>query len=99
MAAGPNRMSHLTCLFITKAFPSSYQYASHPGGVLLEDMNDKWLAVRGLKPTPGPRPRIRDYDEDARSLDMTHVWSKVNVPAYNLGGWYDISCKAISTRS
>ncbi|HKA00113.1 MAG TPA: hypothetical protein VKE70_26565 [Candidatus Solibacter sp.] len=63
--------------------------------MLLEDMNDKWLAGRGLKPTPGPRPRIRDYDEDARSLDMTRAWSKVNVPAYNLGGWYDISCKAI----
>ncbi len=21
---------------------------------------------------------------------MTRAWSKVNVPAYNLGGWYDI---------
>src|SRR5437867_2200211 len=46
---------HLTCLFVTKSFPSSYQYASYPGGVFLEDMNDKWLSARGLKPTPGPR--------------------------------------------
>ena len=81
---------HLTCVYVAKAIPSAYQYASYPGGVFLEDMNDKWLAGRGILPTPGPRPRIRDYDEIARQTDMTRVWEKVTVPTYNLGGWYDI---------
>ena len=81
---------HLTCLFVTKAIPSAYQYASYPGGVFLEDMNDKWLNGRGILPTPGPRPRIRDYDDAARQGDMTRVWQKVTVPTYNVGGWYDI---------
>ncbi len=81
---------HLTCIYVTRAIPSAYQYGSYPGGVFLEDMNDKWLSGRGILPTPGPRPRIRDYDETARLTDMTRVWEKVTVPAYNVGGWYDI---------
>ena len=81
---------HLVCLFVVKAVPSRYQYSQYPGGVFLEDMNDRWLAGRGLPPVPGPRPRFRDYDETARRLDMTRVWNRVTVPAYNAGGWYDI---------
>jgi predicted acyl esterase len=36
------------------------------------------------------RPVIRDYDEEAHSHDLRAQVTHVNIPMYNVGGWYDI---------
>jgi predicted acyl esterase len=81
---------HLTAAYITVAHGSSYNYSAYPGGVFLQNLNEEWLKRQGV-PTPDvPRPIFRAYDDAARRVDMRTYLSKIDVPFYNVGGWYDI---------
>ncbi|MDZ4800898.1 MAG: hypothetical protein SGI92_22295 [Bryobacteraceae bacterium] len=53
----------------------------------LEARRGHLLAGRSIKPSPGPRPRFRDCDQEARALDMNGQCAKVKVPVCNVGGW------------
>lgn len=81
---------HLVAAFVQVAPPSTFRYSTYPGGVFLKNLNEEWLRRQGVPPPDVPRPIIRNYDEDARRHDMANYLDKVNIPMYNVGGWYDI---------
>ena len=58
--------------------------------MFLKNLNEEWLRLQGIPPPDVPRPIIRNYDEDARRHDMRNYLDKINIPMYNVGGWYDI---------
>jgi predicted acyl esterase len=78
---------HLVCAFVSVAHGSSYHYASNPGGLYLQHMNESWLESRG---TLADTVRFRSYDARARSMDMRTYLGRITVPIFNVGGWYDI---------
>ncbi len=86
MAAPP----HLTTAFVNVAQGSSFRYSTYPGGVFLKNLNEEWLRRQGVPPADVPRPIIRTYDDDARKRDIRNYLDKINIPMYNVGGWYDI---------
>ena len=81
---------HLVTAFVVVAHGSSYRYAGYPGGVFLKNMSEEWLKRQGVPPNDVPRPIIKDYDDEARKLDINYFYSKIDIPMYNIGGWYDI---------
>jgi hypothetical protein len=75
---------HLVAAFVTVARGSS----SANGGVPMQHMED-WSRRQGVPPANVPRPIFRNYESGGPRDLRTHV-DKVNVPFYNVGGWYDI---------
>ena len=81
---------HLVCGFVTVAHGSDYRYAAFPGGLFLQNLNEEWRRRQGIPPPDVPRPINRVYDDGYRKRDMRNYLAKINVPFYNVGGWYDI---------
>jgi predicted acyl esterase len=81
---------HLVTCFVQVAPSSSFRYSTYPGGLFLKDLNEGWLKAQGVPPADVPRPIIKTYDEDARGRDLRAQAAHINIPMYNLGGWYDI---------
>ncbi len=81
---------HLVTCFVQVAPSSSFRYSSYPGGLFLQDLNEGWLKAQGVPPADVPRPIIKTYDEDARARDLRAQAAHINIPMYNVGGWYDI---------
>jgi len=86
MAAPP----HLVTGFVNVATGSRFIHSNYPGGVFLLNLNEEWLRGQGVAPADVPRPIIRTYDDEARRQDMRNYYEKINIPMYNVGGWYDI---------
>jgi len=75
---------HLVAAFVTVARGSS----SPNGGVPMQHM-EEWSRRQGVAAPSIPRPIFRDY-ESGGPRDLLANVGKVNVPFYNVGGWYDI---------
>jgi predicted acyl esterase len=75
---------HLIAAFVTVARGSS----SANGGVPMQHM-EEWSRRQGVPPPTIPRPIFRNYESGGPRDLRAHV-QKVNVPFYNVGGWYDI---------
>jgi predicted acyl esterase len=86
MAAPP----HLVTGFVNVATGTRFQHSNYPGGVFLLNLNEEWLRRQGVPPADVPRPIIRVYDDMAQKHDMRRYYEKINIPMYNVGGWYDI---------
>ncbi|HZS09691.1 MAG TPA: CocE/NonD family hydrolase [Blastocatellia bacterium] len=81
---------HLVAIYTMIAPSSAYQQAVYTGGIFRKEMNEAWLkrqqALDLLDLT------FKHYKDDGY-LDIRegrNHWAKVQVPAYNQGGWYDI---------
>ena len=81
---------HLVTGFVNVATGTRFQHAVYPGGVFLQNLNEEWLRLQGVPPADVPRPIIRVYDDEAHTQDMRRYYAKINIPMYNVGGWYDI---------
>jgi len=81
---------HLVAAFVNVAPENTFRYSNYPGGVFLKNLNEEWLRRQGIPPADVPRPLFRTYDDEARSHDLRANLEKVNIPMYNVGGWYDI---------
>ena len=81
---------HLVTAFVQVAPSSTFRYSNYPGGVFLKNLNEEWLKAQGVPTGDIARPVIRDYDDGERSHDLRAQVSHVNIPMYNVGGWYDI---------
>jgi uncharacterized protein len=81
---------HLVTAFVQVAPSSTFRYSNYPGGVFLKNLNEEWLKAQGVATGDIARPVIRDYDEEAISHDLRAQVTHVNIPMYNVGGWYDI---------
>jgi putative CocE/NonD family hydrolase len=45
---------------------------------------------RGVEPSTEPRPLMKLYDDEARKLDIRTYAEEIDIPMYNVGGWFDI---------
>lgn len=81
---------HLVTAFVQVAPSSRFRYSNYPGGLFLKNLNEEWLKAQGVPMSEVARPVLRDYDEEARVSDLRVQASHVNIPMYNVGGWYDI---------
>jgi predicted acyl esterase len=81
---------HLVAAFVQVAPSSTFRYSNYPGGLFLKNLNEEWLRGQGVAPADVPRPIIKEYDDDARRHDLRAQAAHVNIPMYNVGGWYDI---------
>jgi uncharacterized protein len=81
---------HLVTAFVQVAPSSRFRYSNYPGGLFLKNLNEEWLRMQGVPTGDVPRPVIRDYNEEARLDDLRAQVTHVNIPMYNVGGWYDI---------
>ncbi len=81
---------YLKAAFVSVAHGSSQRYSTAPGGIFLKNMSEEWLKRQGVEVANTMRPVIRHYDDDARANDIRTYLPNINVPFYNVGGWYDI---------
>jgi uncharacterized protein len=81
---------HLVTGFIQVATGTRFQHSNYPGGVFLMNLNEEWLRAQGVPPADVPRPLIHVYDDLAQKQDMRRYYEHINIPMYNVGGWYDI---------
>jgi predicted acyl esterase len=81
---------HLVTGFVNVATGTRFQHSTYPGGVFLLNLNEAWLKAQGVPPSTAPRPLNRVYDDAAQKQDMRRFYEKINIPMYNVGGWYDI---------
>lgn len=81
---------HLAATYVTVAHGSSYRNSSFPGGTYLLAMVEDWSRGRGVEPAKVPRPITRPYGEADAQRDIRNYFSKITIPTYNVGGWYDI---------
>jgi uncharacterized protein len=81
---------HLVCQFVEVAATNLYSQAAYPGGVLLKNLVEEWIAGQGsqyLLPFVIARS---NYDATWERLNLESRFQVVNVPIYHLGGWHDI---------
>ncbi len=81
---------YLKAAYVSVAHGSGQRYSTAPGGVFLKNMSEEWLKRQGAEMNNVMRPVIRHYDDDARANDIRTYLPNINVPFYNVGGWYDI---------
>lgn len=81
---------HLVAIYTMVAPASAYQHAVYTGGIFRKEMNESWLKAQ--KALDILDLTFQHYRQDGY-LDIREGrkhWEKVQVPAYNQGGWYDI---------
>ncbi len=81
---------HLTAMYVTVAPASAYQHAIFTGGIFRREINEVWLKSQNALDVLAET--LRHYKQDGY-WDIREGrlhWSKVRVPVYNQGGWYDV---------
>ncbi|MFO0949320.1 MAG: CocE/NonD family hydrolase [Planctomycetota bacterium] len=86
MTSPPN----LVCTFVCVAHGCDYRFGSYPGGVFLQDLNERWFRTIGAPLPVSPKPRMSLYTEDWARRDMKNNYANVKIPVFNVAGWYDI---------
>ncbi len=81
---------HLVAMYVQVAPASAYQHAVYTGGVFRKEMNEQWLARQGAKDILDLTFQRYKDDGYLNIREGRLHWEKVQVPVYNVGGWYDI---------
>ena len=81
---------HLVAMYVQVAPASAYQQAVYTGGVFRKEMNEQWL--KGQQALDALDMTFKHYQNDGylNIREGRLHWEKVQVPVYNVGGWYDI---------
>lgn len=85
---------HLACAYVVVASASARRQTVYMGGVYRKELNDGWLTLQGafhyiaetFKHPPG------DPYWDWREMADFH--GRINIPVYEVGGWFDIFSQA-----
>jgi predicted acyl esterase len=79
----------LVCSFVVVAHGCDYRYGTYSGGVFQKDLNERWYKLLRRPLEPSLLPRVSPYDQKAADMDMRQHFTKVNIPTFNVCGWYD----------
>ncbi|MEM7235805.1 MAG: CocE/NonD family hydrolase, partial [Planctomycetota bacterium] len=81
---------HLRCAYVVVAPSSARNVTVYHGGVYRKELNDGWLASQGARFAIDETMKHPAADAywDWREIPKFH--SRINIPIYNVGGWYDI---------
>ncbi|MCL5270770.1 MAG: CocE/NonD family hydrolase [bacterium] len=88
--AGP---PHLACIFEALGFGSPYEYMYFMGGEWRTDA-DKWLQALGITELQKEIRRHETYGDFWKPWDMKTYYRRIDVPIFQVGGWYDIFTQA-----
>lgn len=81
----------LVCAYVIVAPQSLFSESRFIGGIFKEAHAGGWMRAQGV-----PEEEIQQYktravmDDRWRATDFVHRISNVDIPIYNVGGWYDI---------
>jgi predicted acyl esterase len=81
---------HLTAIFVMVARSSVYHQSAFNGGVFRKELNEIWLQRQNAIDVLNETFKHNVYDGYYDSNELSKHLNKINVPAYNYGGWYDI---------
>ncbi len=81
---------HLVCQFVEVGATNLYAQAAFPGGAMLQNLVEGWIAGQG---TSYLLPFVfsnSSYNATWAQLNLEERFPVVNVPIYHWGGWHDI---------
>ena len=81
---------HLVATFVLVARSSIYHQSTFPGGIFRKELNEIWLKRQKADWMIDEMLKHNVYDGFYDLAEMPLHWTKVRVPSYNWGGWYDI---------
>jgi len=84
---------HLVAAYVVTASESLFDESYFNGGVFREHFRGNFMRLQG-KEDQIPIMKSRSIlDERWKATDMIHHRRNINVPMFNLGGWYDMFAK------
>ena len=81
---------HLVAAFVIVAPQSMFSEATFIGGVFKEADVGNWMRRQGAGDQVADRKASVILDQEERDTDLVWSLKKIDIPIYNLGGWYDI---------
>lgn len=81
---------HLVAAYVVVAPQSRFNEATFVGGVFKESQSVQWMKLQGVEhQVPALKARVV-MDENWKKADLLFHLHKIDIPIYNVGGWYDI---------
>ena len=81
---------HLVCAYVVVAPQSLFYESRFIGGVFKESHAGGWMRSQGVADQiPALKKRVI-MDDQWRQTDLVHHIQNIDIPIYNVGGWYDI---------
>ena len=84
---------HLTCVYIVTASQTLFDESYFMGGVFREHFRGNFMRLQGVEDQIPIMKARAILDEQWKRTDMVHHRDKVNVPMYQIGGWFDMFAK------
>ncbi len=81
---------HLVAGFAVVAPHSMWEEATFIGGVFKEADTGNWMKAQGAGDQVPERKSTVVVGEEELARDLPHLIDNIDIPIYNLGGWYDI---------
>jgi len=88
--AATQRPPHLRCAYVIVAPASARRNTVYIGGVYRKEMNDGWLTMQGAKHAIDETMKHPPGDAFWDWREITDFHDRIDIPIYNVGGWYDI---------
>lgn len=84
---------HLVCGYIVTAPESLFNESYYMGGIFREHFRGNFMRLTGAEDQiPSLKARVV-LDEQWKRTDLIHHRQNIDVPLYNVGGWYDMFAK------
>ena len=81
---------HLEAAFVVVAPEGLFHHSRFIGGVFKESHAGDWMRRQGAGDQVDAMKKRVVMDDQWKAVDFLHHRNKVDVPMYNVGGWYDI---------
>ncbi|HZN60653.1 MAG TPA: CocE/NonD family hydrolase [Planctomycetota bacterium] len=81
---------HLLCAYVIVAESSARHETVYRGGVYRKELNDGWLTSQGAMWVIGDSVRNPPGSHHWDWREMKDFYSKVRIPVFEVGGWFDI---------
>jgi hypothetical protein len=88
--AAASNPPHLVCAYVVVAPNSLFHESRFIGGAFKESHAGGWMRGQGVGDQVPAMKRRVVMDEQWMATDFTHHIKNVDIPMYNVGGWYDI---------
>lgn len=84
---------HLICAYVVTASESLFDESYFMGGVFREHFRGNFMRLQGVEDQIPIMKARAILDEKWKRTDMVHHRDKINIPMYQIGGWYDMFAK------
>lgn len=88
--AAASNPPHLVCAYVVVAPNSLFYESRFIGGAFKESHAGGWMRGQGVGDQVAEMKKRVVMDSQWMSTDFKHHIKKVDIPIYNVGGWYDI---------